>query len=93
MLKKMATMAAALSLVAGGVAPAVAAHPLSLANIAGARGSADLGPSSRLNTDDDSMTMQLIGLGAVALIVLGIVLLLDDDVEFTQNFPVKPTSP
>jgi hypothetical protein len=57
------------------------------------RGSADLGPSSRLNTDDDSMTMQLIGLGAVALIVLGIVLLLDDDVELTQNFPVKPTSP
>jgi hypothetical protein len=91
MLKKMATMAAALSLVAGGVAPAVAAHPLSLANIAGARGSAELGPSSQLNGDDT--TMQLIGLGGVALLVLGIVLLLDDDVEFTQNFPVQPTSP
>ena len=91
MLKKMATMAAALSLVAGSVAPAIAAQPLSLADIAGARGSAELGASSQLNGDDT--TNQLIGLGAAALLVLAIVLLLDDDVELVQPFPPQPTSP
>lgn len=91
MLKKMATMAAALSLVAGSVAPAIAAHPLSLANAPGVRGSAELGVSSRLNGDDT--TMQLLALGGVALLVLGIVLLLDDDVDLVQPFPPQPTSP
>jgi hypothetical protein len=89
MLKKMATMAAAVSLIVGSAAPAIAAHPLSLANAPGLRGSAELGPSSRLNGDDT--TTQLLALGGVALVVLGIVLLLDDDVDLVQ--PIPPNSP
>ena len=89
MLKKMATMAAAVSLIVGSAAPAIAAHPLSLANAEGLRGSAVLGPSSRLNGDDT--TTQLLALGGVALVVLGIVLLLDDDVDLVQ--PIPPNSP
>jgi len=92
MLKKMATMAAALSLVAGGVAPAVAAHPLSLANIAGVRGSAQLGPNSQLDADEN--TTQIIGIGVAVLLVVGILWLLDDDIsELNQPFPKTPTSP
>jgi hypothetical protein len=48
-----------------------------------------LGPSSRLNGDDT--TTQLLALGGVALVVLGIVLLLDDDVDLVQ--PIPPNSP
>ena len=91
MLKKMATMAAALSLVVGGVAPAFAAHPLSLANAPGLRGSAELGVSSRLGGDDT--TTQMLALAGVALLVLGIVLLLDDDVDLVQPLDPQATSP
>lgn len=91
MLKKMATLAAALSLAGGSVAPAMAAQPLSLANTAGFRAAAEMGASNELEGDDT--TMQIVGLAGVGLLVLGIVLLLDDDVEFTQPFPVTPTSP
>ena len=91
MLKKMATMAAAVSLIVGSAAPAIAAHPLSLANAQGLRGSAVMGPSSRLDGDDT--TMQLIGLGGAALLVLAIVLLLDDDVDLEQPLGPGPQSP
>ena len=92
LLKKMATMAAALSLVAGSVAPAFAAQPLSLDASPTVRASAETGASSNLNGDRDDTWMQLAGLAGVALIILAIVLLLDDDVEFTQPIsnPVSP---
>ena len=90
LLKKMATMAAALSLVAGSVAPAFAAQPLSLDNSPAVRASADAGASSYLDTDDDTW-MQIAGLVGVALIVLAIVLLLDDDIDLEQ--PIPPTPP
>ena len=89
MLKKMASMAAAVSLIVGSAAPAIAAHPLSLANAESLRGSAVMGPSSRLDGDDT--TMQLIGLAGAALVVLAIVFLLDDDVDLVQ--PIPPNSP
>ena len=90
LLKKMATMAAALSLVAGSVAPAFAAQPLSLDNSATVRASAETGASSYLDTDRDDTWMQLAGLAGAVLIVLAIVLLLDDDVEFTQPISNSP---
>ena len=90
LLKKMATMAAALSLVAGSVAPAFAAQPLSLDNSPTVRASAETGASSYLDTDRDDTWMQLAGLAGAVLIVLAIVLLLDDDVEFTQPIPNSP---
>jgi hypothetical protein len=93
LLKKMATMAAALSLVAGSVAPAFAAQPLSLDNSPTVRASAETGASSYLDTDRDDTWMQLAGLAAVALIILGIVLLLDDDVDLNQPLGPTPTSP
>ena len=92
LLKKMATMAAALSLVAGSVAPAFAAQPLSLDNSPTVRASAETGASSYLDTDRDDTWMQLAGLAGAVLLVLAIVLLLDDDVDFTQPIS-NPTSP
>lgn len=91
LLKKMATMAAALSLVAGSVAPAFAAQPLSLDNSPTVRASAETGASSYLDTDRDDTWMQLAGIAGAVLIVLAIVLLLDDDVELVQ--PIPPASP
>ena len=92
LLKKMATMAAALSLVAGSVAPAFAAQPLSLDNSPTVRASAEMGASGYLDTDRDDTWMQLAGLAGAVLIVLAIVLLLDDDVDFDQPIsnPVSP---
>lgn len=94
MLKKLATMAAALSLVAGSVAPAIAAQPLSLGNLPAARASADVGPSSALNGDRDDMWMQIAALVAVVLIIWGITEILDDDVDLSsQPLSPQPTSP
>jgi hypothetical protein len=94
LLKKMATMATAVALVAGSVAPAVAApavaaQPLSLANAPGVRASAETGVSNRLNGDDT--TTQILALAGVALVILAIVLLLDDDIDLVQ--PIPPNSP
>ena len=85
MLKKMATLAAALSLVGGSVAPAMAAQPLSLANAPGFRAAAALGASSELEGDDT--TMQIVAIAGVGLLVAAIVLLLDDDVDLNQPLP------
>ena len=92
MLKKMATLAAALSLVGGSVAPAMASQPLSLANAPGIRAAAEMGASNALGGDDDQ-TMQIVALAGVGLLVLAFALLLDDDVDFTQPIAPQPHSP
>jgi hypothetical protein len=92
-LKKMATMAAALSLAAGSIAPAMAAQSLSLGNSPAVRASADVGPTSALGGDRDDTWMQIAALVAVVLIIFGITQVLDDDTNFDQPIPNPPASP
>ena len=78
MIKKMATMAAAVSLAFGSVAPAFAAHPLSVADSPAARASADMQDSSQLGDMSDTTT-QIAVLVVIALLIWAGTELFDDD--------------
>lgn len=78
MWKKMATTAAALSLLAGSVAPAMAAHPLSVANSPDARAAAEVSGANELGNLNPQWT-RLAVLGAIALLIIAGIALFDDD--------------
>ena len=77
MMRKLATVAAAVSLAFGSVAPAFAAQPLSVAN-APARASADMQGASQLGDMSDTTT-QIAVLVVIALLIWAGTELFDDD--------------